>query len=265
MNTVVSRDGTRIAYDRAGEGRPLLVVDGALCHRRFGPSGPLAKRLTGDFSVITYDRRGRGESTDTKPYSVEREIEDIEALIQAAGGSAYVYGVSSGGALALEAANMLTGIEKLAVYEAPFVVDDTRSAFPDRLIEDMEALLAAGKNGTAVKSFMRLVGTPGLVVTVMHATPVWRKLKAVAPTLPYDFRAIGDAGSGKPLRPERWHGIKAPTLVMDGGSSPDWIRNSMRQLSETLADHTQYRTLPGQTHMLKPEAVAPELVRFFNS
>ena len=264
MSTVVSRDGTNIVYDRVGEGRPLVLVDGALCHRKFGPSGPLAARLSKDFAVITYDRRGRGESGDTQPYSVGREVEDLEALVQANGGSAYVYGISSGGALALEAANVLTGIEKLAVYEAPFVVDDTHPAYPDTLVEDMEALLAAGKNGAAVKSFMRLVGTPGFFVALMQVTPVWGKLKAVAPTLPHDFRALGDAGSGKPLRPERWHGIKTPVLVMDGGKSPAWIRNSMRQLSETLVD-AQYQTLPGQTHMLKPDAVAPELVRFFNS
>src|SRR5215471_21161927 len=123
MPTVTSKDGTRIAYDREGQGPALILVDGAMCYRTSGPAKPLAKLLTNDFTVITYDRRGRGESGDTAPYVTEREVEDIDALIQMAGGSAFVYGVSSGAALALEAANHLTGIRKLVLYEAPFVVD----------------------------------------------------------------------------------------------------------------------------------------------
>ena len=131
MPSVFSKDGTRIAFDREGQGPPLILVDGAMCYRDSGPARPLAKLLKPQFTVITYDRRGRGESTDTAPYSVEREVEDIDALIQEAGGSAYVYGISSGAALAMEAGTRLPGIRKLALYEAPFIVDATHSPLPD--------------------------------------------------------------------------------------------------------------------------------------
>jgi pimeloyl-ACP methyl ester carboxylesterase len=133
MNTVLSRDGTAIAFDKSGVGPPLILVDGALCYRASGPSRSLAALLAEHFTVFTYDRRGRGESGDTAPYAVEREVDDIEALIEEAGGSAYVYGVSSGAALALEAANRGLAIEKLALYEAPFIVDDKSRSAAGRL------------------------------------------------------------------------------------------------------------------------------------
>src|SRR5258706_1839916 len=161
MSTVKSKDGTVIAYDKSGTGQPVILVDGALCYRASGPSGPLAAELSPHFTVFTYDRRGRGESGDTLPYAVEREVEDIEALINAAGGSAFVYGISSGAALALEAATCLKGIKKLALYESPYIVDDSLPPRPNDFVARMDALIAAGRRGDAVKSFMQTVRVPG--------------------------------------------------------------------------------------------------------
>ena len=262
MNTVVSADGTTIAYSRTGEGPPVILVDGAMCYRDFGPATPLAKLLAPHFTVFTYDRRGRGESADTKPYAVEREIEDIEALIKEAGGSARVYAVSSGAPLALDAAARLGGITKLAVYEAPFIVDDSHPVRPDDYLETMDGLIAAGRRGDALTLFMRTVGVPRIAIAMMRLMPTWSKLKAVAHTLPYDFRILGDTGSGRPLPTDRWSSVTVPTLVMDGGKSPTYMRNGMRSLAEILPD-ARYRTLEGQTHMLKSQAVTPVLVDFF--
>jgi pimeloyl-ACP methyl ester carboxylesterase len=261
VNTVTSKDGTTIAYDRAGDGPPVILVDGALCHRRFGPAGPLAARLTGDFTVITYDRRGRGDSGDTPPYAVEREIEDIDALIAAAGGAAYLYGISSGAALAMDAAARLPGVRKVAAYEAPFIVDDTHPPRPDDHVAAMDALIAADRRGDAVTSFMRGVGVPGFGIAMMKLTPTWRKLKAVAHTIGYDYRVLGDTGAGRPLPADRWASVSVPVLVMDGGKSPDWMRNAQRAWAEVIPG-AAHRTLPGQTHMLKPEAVTPVLREF---
>jgi pimeloyl-ACP methyl ester carboxylesterase len=206
MSTVRSSDGTSIAFERIGEGPPLIVVDGALCYRDMGPSRPLAKRLAEHYSVYIYDRRGRGESGDTAPYAVEREVEDIEALIAEAGGSADAFGVSSGVPLALEAASSGLAIEKLALYEAPFVVDGSRPPMEADYRTRLDALLAQDRRADAVRLFMRRVGLPGFVVSMMRLMPAWSKLKAVAHTLPYDDTILGDTGSGRPLPGDRWLG-----------------------------------------------------------
>ena len=264
MNKLTSSDGTTIAYDRVGSGPAVILVDGALCYRASGPSGPLAERLAEHFTVYTYDRRGRGDSGDTQPYAVEREVDDLESLVKEAGGSASVYGISSGAALALEAANRGLPIEKLALYEAPFIVDGTHTPRPDDYLATMDGLIAADRRGDAVKLFMRTVGVPAIFITLMRIMPAWSKLKGVAHTLPYDFRVLGDTGSGRPLPAGRWANAPQPTLVMDGGKSPTWMRNGMRALADVLPN-ARYRTLNGQTHMLKPDAVAPVLVEFFAS
>ncbi|HEY8597729.1 MAG TPA: alpha/beta hydrolase, partial [Thermomicrobiales bacterium] len=199
MNTVTSRDGTMIAFDKAGQGPAVIVVDGALCYRASGPSAPLARLLARDFTVYTYDRRGRGDSGDTAPYAVEREVEDLAALLAEAGGTAFVYGISSGAALALEAADRLPGITTLALYEAPFIVDDSRQPVPEDNLTRITALVAADRRSDAVRYFMRQVGAPGIVVALMRFMPVWSKLKAVAHTLPYDFAILDGNQVGKPL------------------------------------------------------------------
>jgi pimeloyl-ACP methyl ester carboxylesterase len=264
MSTVVSNDGTTIAYEKSGAGPPVILVDGALCYRDSGPMRPLAKLLAEHFTVYTYDRRGRGESGDTQPYAVEREIEDIEALVKEAGGSAYLYGTSSGAMLALETAARVGGIRKLATYEAPMIVDDTHPPRPDDYLETMDGLVAAGRRGDTVKMFMKTVGMPGFLVALFPLMPAWKKLKAIAHTLPYDFRVLGDTASGKPLPTDRWAAATLPTLCMDGGKSPAYMRNAQRHLAEVLPN-AQHRTLDGQTHLLKADAVAPVLVEYFTN
>lgn len=264
QNTVTSQDGTVIAYARTGQGPALILVDGALCYRQFGPSQELAEKLAPHFTVYTYDRRGRGESTDTQPYAMEREIEDLAALLDVAGGTAYVSGQSSGAALALEAANRLPGITKLALYEAPLIVDDTGKPITPALLDELKGAVAQKQRSKAVKLFMRQVGTPGMMVAIMPLFPMWAKLTAVAHTLPYDISIMVPYGSGKPLPPTLGSSVKAPTLVMDGGKSPTWMRHATEALARTLPN-ANYRTLAGQTHMVKAESLVPVLIEFFTA
>jgi pimeloyl-ACP methyl ester carboxylesterase len=252
MNTVRSADGTTIAYTRAGQGPALILVDGALCSRSFGPMPKLAEQLTPHFTVYTYDRRGRGESGDTKPYSPDREVEDLEALVALAGNTVYLHGTSSGAALVLEAAKHIRSVAKLAVYEPPFIVDDTRAPMPDDWLPRLNALVADQQNGDAVKMFMRFVGTPAIFTAIM------------APTLPYDITIMHEHQQGRPLTTGEWAAIKVPTLVAAGGKSPAWITNGTRALAGALPDAT-YRTLPGQNHMVKAQAIAPVLTEFFTT
>jgi len=262
MKTVRSKDGTSIAFDQTGQGPPLILVDGALCYRASGPMGPLAKLLAPRFTVFTYDRRGRGDSGDTAPYAVEREVEDIEAVLNAAGGSAFVYGISSGAALALEAAARLKGIRKLALYEAPFIVDNSRPPQPADLRSRMSALIAAGRRGDAVKLFMKTVGVPGFFIAIMPLMPVWSKLTAVAHTIPYDFAILDDHWYGQPLSAVRWASATMPALVAAGGKSPAWMQNAMRSLAGVLPN-ARHCTLGRQNHMVKPQVLAPVLENFF--
>jgi pimeloyl-ACP methyl ester carboxylesterase len=261
VRRVLSKDGTAIAFDRIGNGPPVILVDGALCYRGMGQSGQLAELLAQHFTVFTYDRRGRGGSGDTTPYAVEREVEDIAALLSEAGGAAFVWGTSSGAVLALEAANRLSGVKKLALYEAPLIVDDCRSMTEDDWVR-IGAAVAADRRSDAVRLFLKLVGVPGFFIALMRLLPMWSKLKAVAHTLPYDGAIVKENQRGKPLPASQWSSVTVPALVMDGGKSPAWMRHANRSLADILPN-AQYRTLEGQTHMLKPKAHAPMLVEFF--
>jgi pimeloyl-ACP methyl ester carboxylesterase len=264
MGTIVSRDGTSIAFTQIGSGLPLIIVDGALCHRAFGPSGQIARLLSEQFTVITYDRRGRGESGNTKPYAVQREVEDIEALIDVAGAPVFLLGVSSGVALSLEAANRGLAIRKLALYEAPFIVDRAREPLPDDYLARLEQMIADDRRGDAVKHFMSAVQVPRIFVFMMSLMPSWSTLKAVAPTLVHDITMVEPYQHGTPLPRERWAAVRVPALVMDGGKSPAWMRNAQRALAAVLPNATS-RTLPGQTHMVKAGVLAPAVVEFFVS
>lgn len=261
MSTVTSADGTTIAYSKSGHGPALVLVDGAMCRREFGPSQDLAKTLGEHFTVYSYDRRGRGESTDTQPYDTQREVEDLAAVIREAGDPVYVFGQSSGAALALEAANQGLPITKLAVYEAPFALDPTARTIPDEYGTKLRAALDEGRRGDAVKMFMKLVGVPGFGILMMRMTPVWKKLAAAAHTLPYDNAVLADACSGRPLPEDRYAGATMPALAMAGGKSDEWFRNTMRQVADRLPKG-DYRTIDGQNHMLKATAIAPVLKEF---
>jgi pimeloyl-ACP methyl ester carboxylesterase len=262
VSEVLSRDGTRIAYERSGDGPPVILVDGALCYRGMGPMASLATLLTKRFTVIRYDRRGRGESGDTQPYAVEREVEDIAALIDVAGAPVCLFGISSGAALALEAANRGLGVKSVAVYEAPFIVDDTRTPLLDDYRAELKQRLDADRRGDAVALFMKAVGVPAPFVFLMRFMPVSSKLQAVAHTLPYDFALVGDVQRGQPLPAGRWNSCTQPTLVMAGGKSPAWIRNANQALAAVLP-RAEFRTLAGQTHMVSEKAMAPVLLDFF--
>jgi pimeloyl-ACP methyl ester carboxylesterase len=264
MSIVTSADGTKIGYETVGSGPALILVDGAMCYRDFGPARGLAKELQDTYTVYLYDRRGRGESGNTLPWSPQREIEDLAALLDAAGGSAYLFGCSSGAVLAADAANQLAGFTKVALYEPPFIVDDTREPREADFVPVTEELIARDDRSGALKKFMKHVGMPGFMLAVMPLTPPWRKLKVVAPTLPYDLRILGDTGRGKPLDADRWAGVTVPAIVMDGGKSPQYMRNGAKALSEALPK-AKYRTLPGQTHMFKAAVLAPAVKEFLAS
>jgi pimeloyl-ACP methyl ester carboxylesterase len=261
MNTARSTDGTAIAYETCGDGPPLILVDGALCYRGMGPSRALAKALSDYFTVVTYDRRGRGDSTDTAPYSVEREIEDLAALIAAVGGSAHLCGFSSGAVLALDAAARGLPITALVLYEPPFIVDDSRPPAAGDYVEQLDTLLASNHRGDAVRLFMRHVGMPAPLVSLMRFMPAWGKLCRVAHTLPYDGEIMGDTQLGRPLPAARWPGTKIKTLVLVGGKSPAFFHNGTQMLAGLLPN-AEHRVLDGQTHMVKAKALAPALIDY---
>jgi pimeloyl-ACP methyl ester carboxylesterase len=263
VNTVHSKDGTAIACDQTGHGSPVILVDGALCDRAIGPSTPLAKFLAPNFTVFTYDRRGRGDSGDTAPYAVEREIEDLEAVLERAGGAAFVWGMSSGAVLALEAARRVNGITKLALYEPPFIVDDSRSSTESDWVR-IRAAVAAGRRGDAVKFFLKSVGVPAFFAAVMPLLPIWSRLKAIAHTLPYDGAIMEDNQRGRPLPGDRWRSVRVPTLVMVGGKSPAWLEHSGLSLAN-IPPNGQFRPVAGQTHNVSGKALAPVLREFFSA
>jgi pimeloyl-ACP methyl ester carboxylesterase len=262
---VTSKDGTRIGFARSGAGPVLVLVGGALSDR----SGlePLAALLAEEFTVINYDRRGRGASGDTPPYAIAREVEDIEALIDAAGGSASVFGHSSGAVLALEAANALpTKVAKLAMFEPPFVLDDSRPRVPADFVAHVTELVAAGKRGDAVAYFMEDgVGLPSGVVDQMRAMPMWPGLEALAHTLAYDGTLMGGTQAGQPLPTGRWTAVEAPALVMSGGASDAWLHTAAGAAAELLP-RAEHRVLKGLDHsaaITAPQVLAPVLVEFF--
>ncbi len=265
MSTVTSKDGTTIAYDKNGQGPALILIDGALCYRGFGPMPGLAELLAPHFIVYTYDRRGRGQSSNSKPYSVEREVEDIDALVQAAGGSAYLYGISSGACLALEAALRLgRKTPKLAMYEPPYNSQNgARQQWKDYRMQ-LDKALSEGRRGDAVVLFMKLVGTPDDAINGMRSAPMWRMFEAVAPTLAHDAAAMGDERVAPVDRASR---LAVPALVMDGGANLVFLP-AMHESATALAKaipHAQQRTLEGQTHDVKADVIAPVLVEFFES
>ena len=253
--SVTSKDGTAIAYEKVGQGPPLIVVGGALNDHTAPAAGlPLAKRLVPNFTVYSYDRRGRGGSSDTPPYAVGREVEDIAALIQTAGGAAYAYGMSSGGALALEAARSGLPVKKLAMYEPPFV----GAVQGDEYKAQLETLITAGRRSEAVKLFLQTIGVPGFFRGVLRLTPMWPKLKRLAPTLVYDAIVMGD---GEVPSSAQLAAVSIPTLVLTGEA--ERMQEAARALVSSLPN-ARHQVLEGQTHNVKASALAPVLSAFFS-
>ncbi len=264
MRKVFSKDGTKIAYEVTGQGSAVVLVDGALCYHDSGPGRNIAALLSQHFTTYLYDRRGRGESGDTKPFAVEREIEDLEAIIQVAGGSACVFGQSSGAVLSLEAAHLLGPhvITKLTLYEAPMIVNDDRTPLGEEDLHYMQQLIAEDRRGDAVRFFFKSIQLPGVFSVLIRLTPIWSKLKAIAHTLPYDFAVTTPYQSGKPLSKDRWNGVTMPTWVGTGSKSPLWMQNSEQALTSVLPI-ARYHVLSGQTHAVKAKGLVPELTTFF--
>ncbi|MGW5865776.1 alpha/beta fold hydrolase [Streptomyces sp. NPDC055239] len=261
---VVSADGTEIAFEESGSGPAVVLVASALADR--SDTAKLAALLAPHFTVINYDRRGRGASGDADAYAPEREVEDIAALIEHVGGSASLFGSSSGAVLALRAAAAGVNVDRLALYEPPFVVAEGDDGPPTDLAQHVTALLADGRRSDAVKYFMtRVQGMPGIAVFFMKLMPkMWANLTALARTLPYDIAVMGDTQQGKPLDAEEWKGVAVPTRVLTGAKSPAAFRRAAVALTEILpqADH---RTLPGLHHgavVMAPKKIAPQIVEF---
>jgi pimeloyl-ACP methyl ester carboxylesterase len=263
VKTVTSKDGTTIAFDQLGQGPAVILVDGALQYRAFDQGqAQLADLLAPHFTVFHYDRRGRGDSTDTQPFALEREIEDIKALINEAGGSAYLYGISSGAALAFEAALALDGkVKKLAMYEAPYNDDAAARQAWMKYRKELKELVAKDRRGDAVGLFMMLVGMPADQVPEMRQHPMWLLWEAVGQTLAYDAAALGEDAS---VPTERAAHLAVPTLVMNGAESYPFMHIAATALAKAMPN-AQHRTLEGQTHEVAPEAIAPVLVEFFEA
>ncbi len=267
MQTVTSTDGTKIAYERDGSGPVVILVNGALgdrtLDRRFKLMSGLAELLSPRFTVVNYDRRGRGESGEAGPYAPEREVEDIAALIDAAGGTASLFGFSSGGALALRAAAAGIGVESVAVYEAPFMVDRTDKLPAEDYAARLSELLAVDDRNGAVRHFMTgAIGVPRPVVAAMRLMPAWRDMKANAHTLPYDWAALGEHNmKGDPLRAAEWASIAVPVLVAYGAKSASNLRKGSEALAEILPN-AEVRVLEGMNHKLKVKILAPVLSEF---
>jgi pimeloyl-ACP methyl ester carboxylesterase len=258
MRSVTSADGTLIAYEQQGAGPALIVVDGAMSTR--GGKAALRALLAPQLTVFGYDRRGRGDSGDTLPYAVDREIDDIQALIEVAGGTAALYGHSSGAALALDAALQLgDSVTKIAMYEPPYHDDPAARQAWRRYLEQLTEALAAGRHGDAVALFMAYVGTPAEQIDSMRQQPFWPAMAALGPTLAYDHTAILGTDAAVPL--ERAARLSVPALVLYGTASFPFMAKTARNLQLAMP-HGELRALQGQDHNVSPAILAPLLLEF---
>ncbi len=263
MSTVHSADGTAIAFDAWGGGQPLIMVDGATSYRAVSQLNAEVGKLLGDqFRVYAYDRRGRGESGDTAPYAVQREVEDLAALIEEAGGTALVCGYSSGAILALDAAAAGLPITRLALFEPSFVVDGGRPPLPADYVARLDASTASGRPGDAVELFLTAaIGMPAEAVAGMRQSPFWPALESVAHTIAYDGRIVGTTMSGAPLPADRWAAVSMPTLVMYGRGTEPWLISAARALTDLLPA-ASLRAVDGEQHNVAAEVLAPVLREF---
>jgi hypothetical protein len=256
---LTSADGTEIAYEIVGSGPPVVLVDGAMCFRDSGPMRPIAAALSDRLAIGLYDRRGRGASGDTAPFSVNREIEDVAAVIEALGGAAGVFGISSGGALALHAAAALgpATVTAVGVYEVPFVPEPMRAGAAG-YTRGLAAALAADDRESALRLFFGRVGVPDEAIEGMSRSPFWPASLAIAPTLAYDDAAMADSAIPAGLV----RGLRIPVLGLAGEASPDFLRYGARGVAEAAA-YGRFELVAGQTHAIEADAVTPHLTRFF--
>jgi pimeloyl-ACP methyl ester carboxylesterase len=263
MYTVTSADGTQIAYDRYGDGPAVILISGALGYRKFKKFEQIATALSEHCTAINYDRRGRGDSGEAGPVSVQHEVDDIAALIAAVGGRASLWGWSSGGAVALRAAAADIGVEKLAVYETPLKTDPDAKYPADDYGARLDQFVAAGDRTGAAKHFMRnAVGIPGPLVAVMSLLPMFKQFAANGHTLTFDYAALGDHNMhGSTLRAEEWATVTCPTLVAYGAKTVAGLKHASRALAHVLPNAT-LRELPGQNHNVSPSAIVPVLAEF---
>ena len=261
MDKVTSRDGTTIAFDRLGDGPPVILVCGAMCDRDL--MHPTAEELAKHFTVFNYDRRGRGDSSDTTPYAVEREIEDIGALVAEAGGTASVYGHSSGAGLVLHAAAHGLPIAKIALHDPPYTPDGEEARRSSREYgKNLRALLSKDRHGEAVELFMTTVGMPREMIDGMRHTPRWAELEMIAPTLAYDSEVMGDIARDGTIPVDQAGRVTVPALVLTGGADYPWMTDVGRRLAEAMPNG-RHRVLEGQEHLVPPEVLAPVLAEFF--
>ena len=254
-----SKDGTRIAYDRLGSGPALVIVNGALSVRTFTFAQKMAQELAKDFTVYNYDRRGRGDSTNTAPYSVQKEVDDLAALCKAAGGKPFVVGQSSGAALALEAAAAGVPMAGLYAYEPPYVASDpANKADTANYQRDLEAQLAKGDRDGAVTFFMRFVGVPGFGVAIMRLLPMWKVMASVAHTLPYDGRVMGDFR----VPAKRLAAIKVPTIVAHGDKTAPTLKGAAKAAAGAVPK-ARHEVVPKANHGIKPALMRAALQRAF--
>lgn len=257
MQTTKSKDGTTLAYDIYGNGPALIYITGASCFRSFGPIVQDAKVFSNEFTVYNYDRRGRGDSGNTLPYSVEKEVEDIEAMIDAAGGKAYLYGHSSGAVLALEAALKLKSkINKVVIYDPSYVHSEAEKISYGKLSKEVIKLIKEGKNAKAMKHFLVGIGMPKIFVFLLPLFPGWRKMVALAPTLEYDINLTKDL---PPL--ERVSEIKVPVRIVVGEKSPEGVQEVGELLEKVIPGATIVKIL-GQDHMVNAKVLLPVLSNF---
>lgn len=265
QGVVTSKDGTSIAYEKTGNGPVVVLVSSALADRE--ATRRLARLLADRYTVINYDRRGRGSSGDTQRYAPQREVEDIEALIDQGGDTAFLFGSSSGAALALEAASHLNGrVKALFLYEPPFIVDASRPPITANLRRRVTELIASNRRDEAVKLFfVEAVGVPSFGVTIMRfAMPGWLKMVGMANTTLYDLVVLEGMQNGTPLPKNRW-AANMPTVVMVGSSSEPFFHNGARALTEVLP-RCEYKTLEGGSHgsvVLGPKPIAAAMTQFF--
>ena len=265
MRTVTSKDGTKIAFEKVGSGPAVILVNGAMSYRRAFDRTleDLAELLGKHFTVYDYDRRGRGESGNTEPFTKVREMEDIQALVEEAGGEAMLVGFSSGGAVALETTAVTPGVMKAFLYEVPFIVDDTRQPLDDYEGQTSK-LVAEGKLDELIEYFItEVAGVPAeFVGGIKHDQAMWARMRAIAPTIPHDAAFMGEFMKGKPLPAGYWSKVKVPVLVGDGGASPAWLHHAAETLAKALP-HASRKTFEGQTHSVDPRVLAPVIIEFF--